>query len=161
MATYKGRFKPQNYEKYDGDPSNIVFRSGWEYKVMKWLDTHPDIISWSSEEFFIPYISPLDGKKHRYFPDFKATIRQEDGTFKTFIMEVKPLKQTIQPVPKNKAARVTKAYIREVTQYGVNAAKWEACYKYCNERKWDFQIITELDLFSNNGKKNAYLQKNL
>jgi hypothetical protein len=67
---YQGRFKPKNPKKYMGDPTNIIYRSGWEFKLMRYLDVHPDVIEWGSEELIVPYRSPIDGRMHRYFPDF-------------------------------------------------------------------------------------------
>ena len=67
--TYKGLFRPKNPSKYRGDPSNIIFRSSWELRFMTYLDAHPDVLEWSSEEFCIPYVSPIDGRIHRYFPE--------------------------------------------------------------------------------------------
>jgi hypothetical protein len=50
MATYKGFFKPKNPKKYRGDPTNIIYRSGWELKLMLYLDDHKEVVSWGSEE---------------------------------------------------------------------------------------------------------------
>ena len=61
--TYKGRFQPKNPKKYNGDANNIIYRSTWEVRVMKWLDEHPNVVWWASEELPIPYKSPLDNKK--------------------------------------------------------------------------------------------------
>ena len=68
--SYKGRYIPKNPNKYKGDPTNIIYRSSWELKLMRYLDEHSDVVQWASEEFFIPYKSPIDGRYHRYFPDF-------------------------------------------------------------------------------------------
>ena len=38
MATYKGFFKPKNPQKYNGDPTNIIYRSRWELKFMMYLE---------------------------------------------------------------------------------------------------------------------------
>ena len=73
MATTKGYFKPQNPQKYKGDPTNIVYRSGWELKLMLYLDKHEEVISWASEEVIIPYRSPIDNRIHRYYPDCIVT----------------------------------------------------------------------------------------
>ena len=74
---HKGRFRPKNPGKYKGDPSNIIYRSLWEFKFFRYVDLHPDIIWWQSEEVIVPYYSPIDGKRHRYFPDvFKVEILQ-------------------------------------------------------------------------------------
>ena len=143
MTTYKGYFSPKNYKKYEGDPTNIVYRSSWERSVMSWLDDNKSVLSWSSEEVVIPYISPIDNRKHRYFPDFKATIRNKDGIVKTYLIEVKPYKETMEP---KKQKRVTKRYITEVTTWGVNSSKWEAARAYCAQKGWEFMIITEKEL---------------
>ena len=92
--SYSGKFTPKNPQKYKGDPKNIIYRSSWEVKVMKYLDDHPGVIWWGSEELVIPYWSPVDNKKHRYFPDFVAKIKQKNGMIKTFVIEVKPEAQT-------------------------------------------------------------------
>ena len=137
---YSGIFKPKNPRKYAGDPSNIIYRSSWEARVMNWLDKNPGIITWASEEIAIPYYSPVDSKWHRYFPDFVVKVKTQDGKTKTMMLEVKPKKQT-QPPEKKK--RVTKQYITEVATWGVNQAKWKSATEYCKDRGWEFKILTE------------------
>jgi hypothetical protein len=137
---YSGRFIPKNPKKYVGDSNNIIYRSSWECKVMAWLDRNDDIISWASEELTIPYISPVDNRYHRYFPDFLVKVRQKDGKMKTLMLEVKPKKQTKPPEPKK---RVTKQYLNEVVTWGVNQSKWKAAEEYCLDRGWEFKILTE------------------
>jgi len=107
---------------------------------MSWLDNNSNILSWGSEEFCIKYISPIDNKPHRYFPDFIVKMRTRDGTLKTMVLEVKPKKQTIQPEIRK---RITKQYLNEVTTWGVNQSKWKAAEEYCLDRGWVFQLITE------------------
>ena len=70
MRYKQGKYIPRLPRKYKGDPRNIVYRSSWEYKFMLWCDQTPSVTEWGSEEIAIPYISPLDGKRHRYYPDF-------------------------------------------------------------------------------------------
>jgi hypothetical protein len=140
---YSGKFTPKHPNKYMGDYKNIIYRSSWECKVMSWLDSNQDVISWSSEEVIIPYKSPVDNRFHRYFPDFLIKVRTKDNKLKTMLWEVKPKKQTQPPEPKK---RITKQYINEVTTWGVNQAKWHAAQQYCNDRKWEFKVITEDDL---------------
>ena len=137
---YSGLFKPRNPQKYVGDPNNIVYRSSWEVKVMTWLDLNDSILSWASEELIVPYKSPIDGKWHRYFPDFLVKMRTKDGQLKTMMLEVKPKKETAPP-PKPK--RITENYINAVKTWGVNEAKWKAAIEYCNDRMWEFRVITE------------------
>ena len=145
---YKGRFTPKNPKKYKGDPTNIIFRSLWELTCMKRFDENPDIIEWSSEETIVPYISPLDRRRHRYFPDFLIKTRQADGSTKTFMIEVKPKKETIEPKPQK---RKTRKYITEVTTWAKNQAKWAAAEEYCLDRGWEFMKMTEETIF---GKEN-------
>ena len=140
---YSGTFRPTNPQKYMGDYKNIIYRSSWECRVMNWLDKNPNIVSWASEEMTVPYKSPVDGKFHRYFPDFLVKVRTKEGKFKTVMIEVKPKYQTKEPQPKK---RITKQYINEVTTWGVNQAKWKAATEYCLDKGWTFQIITEDDL---------------
>lgn len=147
MATnYKqGFFKPINPSKYKGDPTNIVYRSGWERNVMQWLDNKEDVKCWSSEEIVIPYISPIDGKMHRYFIDFYVEFVDRNGNSQIMLIEVKPHAQTQEPKTKK---RKTKQYINEVVTYGINKAKWNAAESYCDKKGWKFQILTEKEIFN-------------
>lgn len=140
---YKGKFSPKNPKKYKGDPTNIIFRSLWERKVMTYLDENSNVIEWQSEEIAIPYRSPLDNRLHRYFPDFLAKVRKADGSTETIMIEVKPLYQTKEPEVQKKR---TKKYITEVTTWAVNDAKWKSAREYCADKGWKFQIITEKEL---------------
>lgn len=141
--SYKGFFKPKNPAKYKGNPSNVIYRSGWELKLMVHLDSHPDVIQWSSEEFCIPYRSPIDNKIHRYFPDFFVKKRSPQGVIESLVIEVKPLKQVMAPQVQSKA---TKKYLNEVKTYGINTAKWKAAKEFCELKKWKFVIMTEKEL---------------
>lgn len=141
--SYKGYFKPRNPSKYKGDPTNIIYRSRWESKFMNYLDSHPDVLQWASEELIIPYRSPVDGKMHRYFPDFIVRKKNPQGVVETLLIEIKPASQTKEPVKKK---TINKAYINEVMTWGVNQAKWKAAIEYCSERKWKFLILTEKEL---------------
>jgi hypothetical protein len=144
----KGYFKPRNPHKYKGDPTKIIYRSHWELVVMSYLDKHPEVIQWASEEFSIPYRSPIDGRMHRYFPDFWVKYVDKDGVINIRILEVKPKAQTKAPVPQKKR---TRSYVGAVHRWGINSAKFAAAREYCEDRKWDFQLITEDDLGMFNG----------
>jgi hypothetical protein len=140
---HKGRFVPKNPMKYAGDPTMVIYRSSWEVKFMAWADRNPNVLKWSSEETVIPYICPTDNKLHRYFVDFQIQTRNKAGVLKTFLIEVKPYKQTIPPVPQQ---RVTKQYLTEVLTWGKNDAKWKAARDFCKDRGWEFVILTEKEL---------------
>lgn len=140
--TYKGWFKPKNPQKYRGNANNIVYRSSWELRCMKWFDTNENIIWWSSEELIIPYFSPVDERMHRYFPDFVIRVKKKDGSQMTYVIEVKPESQTKVPTQK----RRTKKYIQEAATYVINQSKWRAADKFCQDNGWQFQILTEKEL---------------
>ena len=140
--SYKGRFSPKNPAKYNGDSTNIIYRSLWELRVMKYLDDHPGVIWWASEELVIPYWNPIDNRKHRYFPDFVAKVKTKEGKIKTIVIEVKPDKQTKPPVQKRK----TKKYLEESATYLINQSKWKAASEFCKDHGWEFKILTEHDL---------------
>ena len=140
--SYKGWFTPKNPKKYKGDPANIVYRSSWELRVMKYLDENNNVLWWASEELPIPYRSPIDQQVHRYFPDFVARIRQVNGKEMTMVLEVKPERQTQKPVHK----RQTKKFLQEAAAYAINQEKWRAADLFCKEHGWQFKIITEKDL---------------
>lgn len=140
--SYKGIFRPTNPSKYKGDPNNVIYRSSWELKLMIYLDRHPEVVQWSSEEIVIPYRSPIDGRLHRYFPDFYVK-KEVNGKIETLLIEVKPKVQTRPPAVQKKR---TKKYINEVMTWGINEAKWKAATNYCNHRGWTFSIMTEKEL---------------
>lgn len=86
----------------------------------------------------IPYVSPIDGKIHRYFVDFKIeTINK-----KTYLVEIKPKAQTMKP----QGSRQTAKFLKEATTYLVNQAKWEYARRYSKDRNWEFIILTEDEL---------------
>ena len=68
--TYKGRYKVSNPKKYKGDLKEVIYRSSWELKFMRWCDYNKNVLEWGSETTIIPYKSPVDSKIHRYFVDF-------------------------------------------------------------------------------------------
>ena len=141
--SYKGRYQPNNPLKYKGNFRNIIYRSLWELKFMKYCDSNPNILEWGSEEFCLPYRSPLDNKVHRYFPDFYIKVKENTGKIKKYIIEVKPQRQCMEPKPQKKK---TRTYIYEVREYAKNQAKWKAAEEYCLDRGYEFKILTEKEL---------------
>lgn len=135
---HKRRYVPIFPEKYAGDASNILMRSSWETKFAIWCDKNPQIVRWSSEETIIPYVSPIDGKVHRYFVDFKIQTVNN----KTYLVEIKPLYQTVAP----QSTRKTKKFLKEASTYMVNQAKWESAKRFAKARNWEFIVITEKEL---------------
>jgi hypothetical protein len=139
MVSFKqDRFVPKNYKKYAGDPTNIFYRSGWERDYMQYIDDNSSIVEWQSEEFFIAYYNPIKKRMSRYFPDFLLKIKGKDGRLKTVLIEIKPEKQTQLP----KGKKNTRKYIVEAATYAINLSKWRAAYEYCQEREWDFKVVS-------------------
>ena len=139
----KSKYKPRNPRKYKGNPNNIVCRSNWEKKFCQWCDTNENILLWASEEFSIPYVSPLDRRVHQYYPDFLIKVQEGGGAIRDYVIEVKPKRQCIPPKRKSK---VTKSYIYEAKTYEVNKAKWRAAEDWCKDRRLTFKVITEDEL---------------
>ena len=138
MRYKQGKYIPRLPKKYKGDYRNIVYRSSWEYKFMQWCDATPSVLEWGSEEIAIPYISPVDGKRHKYYPDFYVKVKN-----KKYMVEVKPNRQTKEPKTQKK---LTKRYVTEVVTYSVNRAKWKAAEEFCKDFGWEFMLITEKEL---------------
>jgi len=109
---------------------------------MKYCDTNPSVLLWSSEELVIPYLSPIDKKVHRYYPDFLIKIKDENEKLRTIVIEVKPKNQTTPP-KKRKNGKKSWVYLEEVRTWGINEAKWKAAKEFCKDRMWEFKILTE------------------
>ena len=142
--SYQGKYIPKKPEKYRGNVQKIIYRSLWERKFMVYCDTSNSIIEWGSEEVIIPYLSPWDGRVHRYFPDFYIKVKQSDGKIKKMIIEVKPKKQCSPPISQPK--RKTRRWFNEVKTWGVNEAKWKYATSWCLNNGMEFKILTEDDL---------------
>lgn len=144
---YNGFYKPKNPKKYLGkDVNNIVYRSSLELKVFIYLDNHPDIIFWGSEELIIPYISPKDKRTHRYYPDIIVKMKNSKGVIETVMIEIKPSDQVKEPMGIKSGKKPTKRMINEIITYGVNQAKWDAAREFCRQNNWRFEIMTEIDI---------------
>jgi len=140
----QGKYSPKFPKKYKGNPCEIYYRSSWERKFMIYCDTNENVLEWFSEEIAVPYRSPIDNKIHRYFPDFYIKVKESNGSIKKYIIEIKPKKQTVEPIPQK---RKTKGYIYEVYEYAKNQAKWKAAEEFCTDRGYEFKVLTEDDLF--------------
>lgn len=145
MKNYKqGKFKPKNPQKYEGNPTEIYFRSSYELKMFQYCDLTENVISYQSEEFWVPYVSPIDNKTHRYFPDMKLKYKDKDGKMRNLVVEIKPAKEL--KMPDTNPKRRTKSWAYSVKMWAINQAKWSAAKEYCADRGWEFRIFTELEL---------------
>ena len=91
----------------------------------------------------VPYNNPLTGRINRYFVDGLITINETNGP-KTYLIEIKPSKQTVPPVVKKSKKKTTMIY--EQKTYIQNRAKWDAAEKWAKKRGIEFKILTEKEL---------------
>ena len=75
---------------------------------MIFCDSTQSILKWASEEIIIPYFYSIDKKVHKYYVDFIMQLKENDGSLKTYMIEIKPYIQTIEP----KKRKCTKKYIK-------------------------------------------------
>lgn len=151
------KFIPRNIDKYIGDPYKIEARSSWEIKFMRFCDSNPAVIKWSSETIKIPYLSTCEinefgqPKQRLYHMDFFLYFKTNDGNTKKILVEIKPYDQTIPP--KKRGRKKLETFLNEQKTYRVNKDKWQAASQYAKKMGWDFVIMTEYELFPDKAKK--------
>lgn len=141
----QGFYIPKNPQKYihinnrlNEDNQYPKYRSSWELKFFKFLDTTESIKYWTSEPLGIRYYHPFKQKICKYYPDFMfmRAFKTPDGeVLKKIIVEIKPSGQATKP--KNRY---------ELEQFHINKAKWKAAQKFCTKNNIEFHILTEKDL---------------
>jgi hypothetical protein len=141
---YKGKYRPENPTKYVGDSTNIIYRSLLERRFMVFCDKNPNILKWASEEMYVPYVSPLDNRVHRYFVDFLIEVKEKDGNTQTYLIEIKPSRQCVEPKDSDNKSRRT--FLKEMKNWAINNSKWKAASEFANKQNWKFKIITEKNL---------------
>jgi len=82
-------------------------------------------------------------KVQRYFVDGLVTINETNGP-KTYLIEIKPSKQTQPPKSKKYQKKATTIY--EQKTYVQNRAKWDAAEKWAKKKGVEFKILTEKEL---------------
>jgi len=137
---YKGKYIPTNPHKYIGNQRNVIYRSLWERRFMVYCDTTDKVIKWASEEVTVKYISPLDRKWHKYYPDFYVELSNQKGITKEYLIEIKPKKQLKKP---KQPSRKSKSFLWESREYVKNMSKWEAAKRFCDHKGWEFKVLTE------------------
>jgi hypothetical protein len=134
----QGKYLLKHPEKYMGDPETVWYMSSWELRFHEFLDNNSSILKWTSEEIKIPYIHPLDGSMHWYFPDYFIIYKDSMGRINKELIEIKPAKQ--MKIMKNARAA-------DKITVMINHAKWEAAAKFCKAKNITFRILNEHDLF--------------
>jgi hypothetical protein len=153
------RYKVHNKAKYVADLQEVVYRSSWELKYMKYLDRAPNVLEWASENVIIPYYNQIEKKTRRYFVDFYVKVQNPEGLIKKYIIEVKPASQCRPPKRRN---RISSKYKNDLRRFIVNQNKWKSARKWAEQRGMEFIILTEKELdipknpykYKKNGNKN-------
>ena len=93
---------------------------------------------------YISYVSPADGKVHRYFVDF--IVKFDNG--QTLLIEIKPHSQTLPPVPpKKKTHKAVVSFTEAARVYSINMAKWNAAKAFAaRNENMQFVVFTEKEL---------------
>ena len=52
----QGRYS-QSIKRNINNPTNVIYRSLWERKFMKWCDLSESVIKWGSEETVVPCVT--------------------------------------------------------------------------------------------------------
>jgi len=142
---HQGKFIPKNPHKYVGDPSNIIYRSSWEFNFLQWADRDDHVLRYASEELHIPYFFEGDRRWHRYFPDFILHVKDKQDQQQVWMVEIKPEHQTRHPSTKRYTS--PRRQLRETMEYAKNQAKWAAADAFCRNKGWRFMILTEKELY--------------
>lgn len=138
----QGYYVCKHPEKYVGDLSNVVFRSSWEFKFMRWCDNTPAVRRFSSEPMCIPYMDPIDHRVHDYFIDFWVEIADENGKLNRWLIEVKPERHLVIPnEPKNQTAKSLKNHIDQVKRVMKNLAKFHAARNFAKMQNMQFGVL--------------------
>lgn len=138
----QGYYVPQNPHKCINQ--KCIYRSSYELKFFRWCDLSSAVVRWGSENMTIPYMSPLDNKWHKYYPDGYMEVRSKTGQVGKYLVEIKPEAQTVAPkVTKRKRQ---KTILHEQSAWVVNNAKWAAAQLFCKSKGMQFLIMTEKHL---------------
>lgn len=135
----QGIYTVKNSKKYVGN-HKPKYRSGWELRVMMFLDENKNILYWASESISIPYRNPLTGKISRYIPDFFVVYKNKFHQQKAEIIEVKPKSQTSLNEAKSRHDKLHAI---------VNQAKFAAANAFCKYHGYTFRVVTQDSIFLN------------
>lgn len=149
----QGYYKPIHPDKYIGDPTNIIFRSSWEYRFCKYCDDNETIVKWSSEPISVKYVNPLDNQEHNYYIDFYARVKKDEKE-EEYLIEVKPEASLARPLMESGSQTIKrlKNYNYEMRTWITNRAKFQAAKKYAESMGQKFVIVTENFLFEQENK---------
>lgn len=159
-------YVPENLSKVVG--GNIIFRSSWEYKLCRWCDLNPNVARWGCECVSVKYrdrggvkldecrkygLDPNDPAQwpvKNYYIDFYIEFGGNNWNgnpedLKTYLVEVKPYKETKSPDPVASTAKLAdkKRFNNAALKYLQNTSKWEAANEYAKVHGVTFEVWTE------------------
>ena len=143
MIGKHGQYTPMNLKKYIGKKLPI-YRSTWELRAFISLDRNENVLKWGSENFIIPYVDETRGfETHRYIIDlfFEIAGATEEGRPIKWLLEIKPYKQSVTPMPKKQKS--PEKLLAESIIVKRNQCKWKAAIKFCQSKGWHFGVYTE------------------
>lgn len=140
-----GTYRPKNSEKFG--KSSCIYRSSYELQFLKWCDNHSKIKNVKYENIIIPYVCKTDGRLHKYYVDCWINMEESTG-LKTYLIEIKPFRQTIPPKPSNRKKKST--ILEENFNHIKNTSKWLAAKQYCKKMGWRWCILTEKGIYIDN-----------
>lgn len=144
----QGYFKPKHPEKYKGDVTQIIYRSGWEFKFFKFCDENEMVLEYTSEPFGIQYWNSVDKREATYWVDGYMKTINKKGIVREWLIEIKPNKYILPPTPpKRMTDKQTHSYVRHAKAYIVNTDKFKAAKAWAKGHNMTFGIITENFLF--------------
>jgi len=163
---HQGVYIPQNISKVIG--GNIIYRSGWEYKLCRWCDLSPNVVRWGCECVSVEYrdrggvnldecrkygLNPNDPAQwpiKNYYIDFYIEFGGKDWNgnpedVKVYLVEVKPFKETQMPERVADTAKLKdkKRFNKEAQKFLQNTSKWEAARAFAAAKGVNFEIWTE------------------
>lgn len=157
-SKYKqGLYTPKNKNKLikANSQGGVYYRSGLEHKMMIYLDSNDNIISWGAEHLRIPYEKTewnsnkqgLETTSHGYYPDFYYELLRSDGSVSKVVAEVKSSNETSEPkLPITPTAKQLKNFEYALKMWNKNLSKWKYMIEYCQRKGFEFIIITEKNL---------------
>ena len=63
---------------------------------MNYCDLNENILEYI-RRLWIPYLDPTTNRVRRYFPDFFIKYKDKDTNIRRSVIEVKPMRETMQP----------------------------------------------------------------
>jgi len=148
---YQGIYKIKRPNKYMGKNKPPVYRSNWEAQFCAFLDNSANVRIWDSEpdNIKIFYHTP-DLKQHRYHPDFYVEMKNKQGIYKKYLVEIKPFAQSPRhskpKEPKRKNTKRYNNYLNLIRTHITNGLKWDAAEKWCEANDCIFLVLSEKEL---------------